>query len=158
MTTDALPDAAGWLNENVTGWDRAMGLRFLHASGDRVDAEVELREQHLQPYGLAHGGVHAGVIEAVCSTGAALWALPLGLRVVGLENSTSFLRAVREGRLAITASPVTRGRRSQVWQAEVRDAQGNLLAQGRVRLLCLDADASLAGGALKVPGEPTPSP
>jgi uncharacterized protein (TIGR00369 family) len=152
---DASTDASAWLNEHLTGWDRAMGLCFVRATCDGVEATVTVAEVHLQPYGLVHGGVHAGVIEAVCSTGAALWALSQGLRVVGLENSTSFLRASRGGVLRVEASPLVRGRRSQVWQATVSDDQKRPLAQGRVRLLCIDGDADLAGGALRVPGEPS---
>ena len=57
--------------------------------------------------------------------------------MVGLENSTSFIRAVRSGRLHAVARPVTRGRTTQVWEAWIRDEEEKLVAQGRVRLLCL---------------------
>jgi len=43
--------------------------------------------------------------------------------VVGLENHTSFLNATRGGRLSATARPLMRGRRTQVWEATVTDAQ-----------------------------------
>jgi acyl-CoA thioesterase FadM len=62
-----------------------------------------------------------------------------GQTVVGLENSTSFIRAARGGVLRVTARPLTRGRRTQVWDATVTDADGAQLATGRVRLMCLDA-------------------
>jgi uncharacterized protein (TIGR00369 family) len=63
--------------------------------------------------------------------------------VVGLENNTSFIRAVSSGRLHAVARPVTRGRRTQVWEAWIRDEDERLVAQGRVRLLCLDQDGPL---------------
>lgn len=125
------------------GWAEGMGVTILAASADEVTCAWEIAERHRQPYGLVHGGVHCGVIETIASIGAALAASPRGQRVVGLENSTSFLRAVRSGRLTGTARPVTRGRTTQVWEAWIRDEQGNLVAQGRVRLLCLDADRPL---------------
>lgn len=139
------PDPTAWLNEHTMGWNAAMGLRFVHASGDEIIAELDVAEVHHQPYGIVHGGVHAGIIETVCSSGAALWALPQGLSVVGLENSTSFLRAVRSGRLRVTAKPLTRGRRSQVWEAEVRDVDQRLVAHGKVRLMCLEPGTAVAG-------------
>lgn len=144
MSSDT-PDAAQWLNDNNMGWNAAMGLRFVRASADEVVAELEVGERHLQPYGVIHGGVHAGVVETVCSTGAALWAMPQGLSVVGLENATSFLRAARGGRLTVTATPLARGRRTQVWRAAVRDDEDRLVAEGKVRLLCLEEGATLAG-------------
>jgi uncharacterized protein (TIGR00369 family) len=138
-------DSVEFLNAHLGGYNRAMGLRVTRASADEVEAEIVIGEQHLQPYGVVHGGVHAGMIEAACSTGAAIFAMQSGRSVVGLENSTSFLRAAREGKLVVRAVPVVRGRRSQVWEGTVRDEQGRPLAAGRVRLMCLEEGDVLAG-------------
>lgn len=134
------------LNETIVdGWARAMGITFLRASADEVVAQVDIGTQHLQPYGIVHGGVHAGLIETIASVGAAMVALPRGQSVVGLENHTTFLRAARTGRLVASAVALVTGRRTQVWEGSVRDGDGRLLATGRVRLLCLDPGTELAG-------------
>jgi uncharacterized protein (TIGR00369 family) len=125
------------------GWVKEMGIRILAASADEVTCEWEVGEKHRQPYGIVHGGVHCGVIETLASIGAAVVAHARGQRVVGLEQSTSFIRAVRSGTLRGVARPVTRGRSSQVWEAWIRDEQDQLVAQGRVRLLCVDGDRAL---------------
>lgn len=136
---------AAYINQHRGGWNQAMDLTFVRVSVNECVAELTVGPQHLQPYGIVHGGVHAGIIEAACSTGAAVVAMARGQTVVGLENSTSFIRAARGGVLRVTARPLTRGRRPQVWDATVTDADGALLATGRVRLMCLDAGAELAG-------------
>jgi 1,4-dihydroxy-2-naphthoyl-CoA hydrolase len=126
----------------MQGWGRAMGLVFTHASGERVEAEWTVGPEHLQPYGIVHGGVHCGVIESVCSIGAALAAAERGHKggVVGLDNHTSFIRAIRAGvKLVAVATPVTRGRTTQLWEAEIRDGD-RLVATGRVRLLAVSPD------------------
>ena len=133
------------INASLGGWNTAMGLRFTVVSADECVGELAIGAQHLQPYGIVHGGVHTGIIEAACSTGAAVVALARGQSVVGLENATSFITAVRGGTLRVTAKPVTRGRRTQVWEATVTNEQGKTCATGRVRLLCLDAGSELAG-------------
>ncbi len=138
-------DFSAQLNKNLGGWNDAMGLRFTQATEDLVVGEVTLAAQHLQPYGIVHGGLHCGLIEAACSTGAAVFAMARGQSVVGLENSTSFIRAARTGKLVVTARPITRGRRTQVWEATVTDEAGKTAASGRVRLMCLEAGAELAG-------------
>ena len=148
-------DMTAMLNATLDGWNQAMGLRFVSATKDEVVAELVIGAQHRQPYGIVHGGVHAGIIETVASVGAALFAMPDGRSVVGLENSTSFLHAVREGMLRITARPLTRGRRTQVWEGVVADGDGRPVATGRVRLLSLEADASLAGKTVEL-AEPSP--
>jgi uncharacterized protein (TIGR00369 family) len=55
-------------------------------------------------------------------------------QVVGVNNSTDFYRAVTEGRLTSTATPVHRGRSQQVWTVETVDADGRTVARGQVRL------------------------
>ena len=153
MTTGT-DDFSPMLNENLDGWNRAMGLRFIRATLDEVVAEIEVGPQHLQAYGIVHGGVHAGIIETIVSVGAALNAMSHGRSVVGLENSTSFLHAVREGRLRATARPLVRGKRTHVWEARVEDERGRAVAVGRVRLLSLEGTAEVAGKKLELePGK-----
>lgn len=132
------------------GWNAAMGLRHVRATREEVVLEVTVADVHRQPYGVVHGGVYAGLVETACSVGAALDARAEGKEAVGLENSTSFLAAVREGRLRVEAEPLSRGRRTQVWQATVRDEKGRAVASGRVRLLVIDPRIPLAGEPPKV--------
>ena len=122
-----------------------LGLVVTSASRDEVRATLVIASTHHQPYGIVHGGVYASVIESVASIGAGVDVFPKGKGVVGLENHTSFVRAVREGTLTIVATPLTRGRRSQLWEATVRDETGALVATGRVRLLVVDPETDLAG-------------
>jgi uncharacterized protein (TIGR00369 family) len=131
------------INNLPSGWVKDMGIVILTASADEVTCEIDIGDKHHQGYGIVHGGVHAGIVETLASIGAAIVAHPRGQRVVGLENSTSFIRAVRGGKLTGTAKPITRGRHSQAWEAWIRDADGKLVAQGKVRLLCIADDAPL---------------
>ena len=140
------------LNERGGGWNRAMGLVVTVANADEVQAELTVGPEHQQGYGIVHGGVYAGIVETACSIGAALWSLPQGRPVVGLENSTSFLRAMRGGRLRVRATPLVRGRRSQVWEAQVSDDENRLVATGRVRLLCLEPETQIGGTSLELHG------
>ncbi len=134
------------INENIGGYNNALGLRFTRATPDEYIAEIEINDSHLQPYGLVHGGVYAGMIETLCSTGAALTVWAENKHTVGLENTTSFLKAVRSGRLRGTARPLMLGRRSHVWEAVIHDDRDRLVAAGRVRLMVLEPGAQ-AGGA-----------
>jgi len=133
-----------------TGWDDVMGLRIVSASRDEVVAEYVVDARHHQPYGIVHGGVHCSAVETVCSTGAGMDAIARGQSVVGVENHTSFVRAVRAGKITVRARPITRGRRSQLWEAVARDEQERIVSTGRVRLLCLDAGSELAGETVAV--------
>ncbi len=144
------PDVVEQLNATRGGFNETLGLRFTSVAYDEVIGEFDVGPQHLQPYGLVHGGVYASVIETLASTGAAINALPNGRHTVGLENNTSLVRAAREGRLRATATPVTRGRRTQVWAVTIRDHEERVIATGRVRLLCIEQGAALAGREVAV--------
>jgi len=143
-------DELSQFNASREGWARAMGMTITHATRDEVRAELTVAHQHLMGYGIVHGGVHCGIIETLASVGAFLVARERGQHVVGLENNTSFIRAVRVGaKLHAVATPITRGRQTQVWHAQVLDEEDRIVATGRVRLLCLSPDQSLAGEQVK---------
>jgi 1,4-dihydroxy-2-naphthoyl-CoA hydrolase len=145
LTASPDGDFSAALNARLDGWNLAMGLHLVRATADEVSAELEVGPRHRQSYGIVHGGVYAGIVETVCSIAASLWARRHNQSVVGLDNNTSFLHAVREGKLSVTARPLMRGRRTQVWEATVTDATGRVVAQGKVRLLSLEAGSALAG-------------
>jgi len=133
------------LNARRGGFNETIGLEFVSIRYNEIVAEIPVTPTLHQPYGIVHGGVYCTIVETLASTGAALNAMPRGYSAVGLENNTSFIRAVREGRLRAVATPVTRGRRSHVWSVSITDDQGRAVATGRVRMLCLEQGAQVAG-------------
>lgn len=122
-----------------------MGIRIVQASPAEVIVEYVVEPKHRQPYGIVHGGVHCAAVETACSIGAGINAMARGQGVVGVENHTSFIHAVRSGRVRVTATPLTRGHRSQVWEATARNEAGQTVSTGRVRFLCLELGSDLAG-------------
>lgn len=110
-----------------------LGLDIKTADGDEVVATWTADRRMHQPYGIVHGGIHCAVVETLASVGAALWFAERG-KVVGVNNSTDFFRAVSEGPLTSVARPLHRGRLQQVWVVETEDEQGRVVARGQVRL------------------------
>src|SRR5512139_183961 len=103
MTDESEGNISEFVAQWRSGFDAAMDFEYVRASRDEVVIEYEVREKHLQPYGIVHGGVHCAAVEAACSTGAGMDAMARGQAVVGVENHTSFVRAVRSGRIRVTA-------------------------------------------------------
>ena len=115
------------------GFVKLLGLRIVEASGDRVVLACPVTPDLHQPYGLVHGGVHATLAETAASIAGALWFADRG-KVVGISNHTDFLRAVRAGELRAVATPLARGRTTQLWEVAIRDGQDRLVAHAKVRL------------------------
>lgn len=120
-----------------------LGLEPVEVSGDQVVIGCSVRPVLLQPYGIVHGGVYCSIVESAASIGGATWFGDRG-HVVGVHNATNFVRAVREGRLTATATPLQRGRTQQLWQVEIVDESQRLVAHGQVRLANV-ADADRLG-------------
>jgi 1,4-dihydroxy-2-naphthoyl-CoA hydrolase len=115
------------------GFLKLVGVRVEEASGDRVVLTCPVTPDLHQPFGLVHGGVYATLAETAVSVGGSLWFGDQG-KVVGVSNHTDFLRAVRRGELRAEATPLSRGRTTQLWQVEIADEQGRLIAHAKVRL------------------------
>src|ERR687884_1227131 len=115
------------------GFVELLGLRFDEVTPDRVAISWDVTPALHQPYGIVHGGVYASVVETAASIAAAAWLGERG-QVVGVNNSTDFLRAVRQGTLHAVAEPVHRGRLQQLWLGGIRGEGDRLVARGQVRL------------------------
>ena len=117
-----------------------VGIELVEVTADRVVATWTAGPHLHQPYGIVHGGAHCSVVETLASLGAAVWIGDRG-KVVGVNNNTDFYRAVTEGGLTSTATPLHRGRSQQVWLVDsVIDATGQLASRGQVRLQNLYPD------------------
>jgi 1,4-dihydroxy-2-naphthoyl-CoA hydrolase len=137
---DATPSAARASALAGGGWIEVLGLEFVRVAREAVVAQWDIGPRHLQPHGIVHGGVYASVVETCCSVGAALLAPP-GKVIVGVENHTSFIRPLRDGqRLTARAAPLHAGRRAQLWECNICDAEARLIATGRLRVMCVDPE------------------
>jgi len=112
------------------------GIEVTEISPDRAVGRIIIGPEHLQPYGLIHGGVHCTLAETLASLGAAFWAVEQGMAgAVGLSNKTDFIKGITEGVIVGEATPIHRGRTHQIWQIfNTREEDGKLLAQSQVRL------------------------
>ena len=108
-----MEDFAEALRGMRSPWDETVGLTVETATRERVTASLVIDpDRHMQPFGLVHGGVYAAIAETLASFGAALSAAPDGKDAAGMENHTSFIRAVTGAgaRLTAVAEPIHRGR------------------------------------------------
>lgn len=126
----ALPDS---------GFVTLLGLEFDLLSPDRLEGHLEVRPELHQPYGLVHGGVYTTIVETMGSIAGALRVLGGGEAVVGVHNSTDFLRSIRDGTIHGVTTPIHVGRTQHLWLTECRDDDDRLLARGQLRVQVLPA-------------------
>lgn len=110
-------------------------MTYLELTPDGGRARLTVTDKLLQPWGIVHGGVWCSIIESLASVSGHVWLGENGGgTVVGVNNNTDFLRAIRSGTVTATSEPVHRGRRQQLWLITITDEEGRLVARGQVRL------------------------
>jgi len=117
----------------MDGAANLLDIEITEMSGDRVIATMPVTEKHHQPFGVLHGGVSVVLAESVASVGAYL-AAPEGYVAMGIEINANHIRAVRDGTLTATATPVHRGRSTHVWQVEIKSENDKLICVSRCTL------------------------
>ncbi len=111
---------------------RWLGLEYLELGRERVVARIPV-EPNTQPYGMLHGGATAALCETIGSVGTAV-AVGMDKIVTGIELNVNHLRAVRDGHVTATGTPLHLGRTTAVWDFRVHDDNGRLVAVGRLTL------------------------
>ncbi|XUM21393.1 PaaI family thioesterase [Bradyrhizobium oligotrophicum S58] len=105
------------------------GVTFTEASADRVVAQMQVRPDLCTLHHTIHGGA---VMALADSVGAAATVINLPREAKGtttIESKTNFIGGAKEGTVVTaTATPVHRGRRTQVWQTRVETEDGRLVA------------------------------
>ncbi|HVA07479.1 MAG TPA: PaaI family thioesterase [Acidimicrobiales bacterium] len=116
-----------------------LGVEVVEAGPERVVLRLPVDWKVHQAYGILHGGVSALLAESAASFGAALAAGP-DRRVVGIELNASHLRAVSDGHLTATATPVRVGRTVQVWRIALTDDADRAICDARCSVAVRGAD------------------
>ena len=105
------------------------GVTFLEASPERVVARMLVRPDLCTLNHTIHGGALMALADSV---GAAATVINLPAEATGtttLESKTNFISGAQEGTtVTAIATPVHRGRRTQVWQTRLETEDGRLVA------------------------------
>ena len=108
---------------------RLKGVTFTEAGRDRVVAQMLVRPDLCTVGHTIHGGAVMALADSVAAA-ATVINLPEDAKgTTTIESKTNFIGGAKEGTTVIaTATPVHRGRRTQVWQTRVESEEGKLVA------------------------------
>lgn len=121
-------DKASDLNDNLLPLAKLLGIHFTTAGLECVTAELHIRPELCTRVETAHGGTFMAFADTLGATGTML-NLPEGAVTTTIESKTNFLAAVPMGTKMIgEATPVHRGRTTQIWQTRITSETGKLAA------------------------------
>ncbi len=121
-------DKLQFLNERELPFAKVLGIRYVAASETQVKAEMLVRPELCTRPDVLHGGAIMAFADTLGAVATVL-NLPEGKGTTTIESKTNFLGPAPVGTTVTgEATPIHRGRRTQVWQTRITTAEGKLVA------------------------------
>ena len=115
-----------------------LGMKMTHVSPERVTAELPMREELNNRFGIMHGGAIMALADN-CGGTAASANLKEGQSTTTIESKSNFFVAIPLGDIAkAECTPLHRGRTTMVWQTRITSGDGKLCALVTQTQLVLD--------------------
>ena len=115
--TDFSPEAFN--RRGVDHFPGHLGIVVTHVADDGVRAEMSFAPQLMAPNGYLHAGSVVTLADTCCGYGCVA-SLPAGAAgFTTVELKSNHLGTARDGTLDCVATPVHRGKTTQVWDAVV---------------------------------------
>lgn len=117
-----------------------LGLRIVEVTPERVVAELPMRDELVNRFGVMHGGAVMALADNLGGT-ATTANLQAGQRTTTIESKTNFFASVPVGDVArAECTPLHRGRTTMVWQTRITRGDGRLCAIVTQTQLVIAAD------------------
>jgi 1,4-dihydroxy-2-naphthoyl-CoA hydrolase len=121
-------DALALLKDRMLPFATLLGVEFVSAAPDRIVAELTVRAELCTNPAILHGGAVMAFADTLGAAGTIV-NLPEGAGTTTIESKTNFVSPAPLGtRIRGEATPIHRGRRTQIWQTRVTTAEGKLVA------------------------------
>jgi uncharacterized protein (TIGR00369 family) len=121
-------DLLAKIEDRLLPFSKLLGIRFVSATLDRIVAELLVRDDLCTRHATVHGGCLMAFADTLGATGTVV-NLPEGGRTTTIESKTNFIASAPVGTILVgEATPVHRGKRTQVWQTRIATADGKLVA------------------------------
>ncbi len=139
------PDVAALMqasDDNQTGIPGYLGIRTVDVGPGTMTAELAVRPELLNPFGSAHGGTLAALVDH--TLGAVLYpVIPRGAWAATTEFKLNFLAPVREGVLRARSEIISLTKRTAVVRVDVSNGERLVgVAQGTVTISAPKGEAS----------------
>src|SRR5579872_2203635 len=127
--TETPMDLAARLQQDLPPFPRWLGITVTLATPDRVVAELTVRQDLCTSGDILHGGAIMAFADTIGALGTVA-NLREGQGTTTIESKTNFFAASAVGaHLIAEATPLHRGRRTQVWETRLTNAEGRLVAK-----------------------------
>ena len=111
-----------------------LGIEITDFGDEHISGKMPVDDRTKQPFGLLHGGASAAFAETLGSIGAGSQVDLKQYSVVGIELSSSHLKAVKNGWVHGKATPIRIGKTIQVWDINIKNDNDDVVCKSRLTL------------------------
>jgi 1,4-dihydroxy-2-naphthoyl-CoA hydrolase len=104
-----------------------LGIELVEVDKDRIVATLKVRPELMTISEVVHGGTLMAFADTIGAAGTVANLAP-GQNTATIESKTNFFAACRSGTIRAEATPLHKGKRTQVWQTRITDEAGKLLS------------------------------
>ena len=123
---------------NKNSLEETLEIEFIDIGEDFIIAKMPVTSKVLQPDGVLHGGATAALAESVGSA-ASYFSIDKDKQIVrGMVISCNHLKGVTEGYVYGKATPIHKGRTTQLWEIKVTDDNDNLISHCKLSTMILN--------------------
>ena len=119
---------------------KSLGITYTELGEDFVAGKMPVDERTKQPVGILHGGANGALIETLASMGTYMLIDHKTHYAAGLELNVNHIKSMTKGFVYGKAVIVHKGRNTHVWQVDIKNEEGKLVATGRMTMFVYKVD------------------
>ncbi|MBL6649428.1 MAG: PaaI family thioesterase [Flavobacteriaceae bacterium] len=115
-----------------------LDIEFVDIGKDFLVARMPVTSKVYQPDGVLHGGATVALAESVGSAVSYMSVDYMNETIRGIIISANHLKSVKEGYVFAKATPLHKGKSTQLWEIKITDDNGNLISHCKLSTMVLN--------------------
>ena len=115
-----------------------LDIEFIDIGADFLVAKMPVTSKVYQPDGVLHGGATVALAESVGSAVSYMSVDYMNKTVRGIVISANHLKSVKDGFIYARATPLHKGRSTQLWEIKITDDDNNLISHCKLSTMVLN--------------------
>ena len=115
-----------------------LDIEFVDIGKDFLVAKMPVTSKVYQPDGVLHGGATVALAESVGSAVSYMSVDYMNQTIRGIIISANHLKSVKEGYVYAKATPIHKGRSTQLWEIKITDDNKNLVSHCKLSTMVLN--------------------
>ena len=121
---------------NQSPYYRLTSMQIIELAWGECRMQLPVQEKHHQPYGMAHGGVFASLVDS-----AAYWAvftqIDDGYKMISIDLKLNYLAPATKGDLLIFGQSIKAGRTLCMGEASITDQNKKIICHGTSTMMVI---------------------